>query len=62
MNRLFKILSTIVNNEEKLLFVINNKKLEFVNQSFLNFFNVKSLEKFKTKYIYPCKMMKVDKI
>jgi len=56
----FQILNAISNNEKRLLFVVEDKKIEFVNQAFLDFFNVKSLEEFKEKYKFPCKLMKVD--
>lgn len=59
--RLFKILKTIINNEQRLLFVITDKKLEFVNNSFLNFYKVKNMEEFIEKYEVPCNTIKVNK-
>jgi len=61
MSRFLKILTTIMDNEERVLIVINNKDIELANKAFLKFYKVKSIEEFKQKYGVPCKTMKVNK-
>jgi two-component system, cell cycle response regulator len=44
------ILQNIINSEKNILFVTNFSDISFVNNSFLEFFDVKSIEEFKIKF------------
>lgn len=57
-----EILQSIINLQKQLLFIVDDKHLEFANSAFLKFFQVKDIEEFNKKYGMVCNHIKKDNI
>ncbi|MEJ5169113.1 MAG: GGDEF domain-containing protein, partial [Arcobacteraceae bacterium] len=49
-----ELLQNVINQQQSIIIVSNNDRIELVNQSFLDFYNVKSPEEFHQKYRCVC--------